>query len=135
MGVLIPGAYYEVHCRDKGEEERVVFKLRHDDPLPIPRRQFRRINEQMALFFMAWKLIITVDGGRTWLEWDAERDLPGWKDYETSNYRFIQDVSFSGEGIGTMKILPIRWPNSLTLHSDDWGRTWKVAQVAQADPK
>lgn len=120
----VPGAYYKFESGNAAETQwQEIATFRHDDPVPIPREQVRRMNESVAYLFMGWMYAVTTDGGKSWTVWNAEHDLPGWR---CCNHRLINDVTLNTDGTGTMKCHVIdssrgEVPKLLTR---DFGRTW-----------
>lgn len=125
IDVFLPGAYYVFQSVAEGSNSwNEIFTFRHDDPVPIPRNQIRFVNEQIAYVFMGWMYAATVDGGRTWQVWDADKDL---QNCECSNYGLIKDVRLAADGIGIMKLnrqVPGRIGKATELHTTDYGRHW-----------
>ena len=124
-GGVVPGAYYRFEAALEGLSDwHEVMTFRHDDPVEIPKDQFRVINARLAYAFMGWMYAVTTDGGRTWSVWDAGVDLPDWK---CCNYGLIRDVELNPSGAGLMRLQVIRGrPGEVPeLSTADFGRHWK----------
>ena len=120
----VPGAYYKFESGDAAKNHwREIATFRHDDPLPIPREQVRRVNDGVAYLFMGWMYAVTTDGGKSWSVWNAERDLPAW---QCCNYRLIGDVALNADGTGTMtcNVIDSARGEVPKLLTRDFGRTW-----------
>jgi hypothetical protein len=120
----VPGAYYKFESSDAAKNQwREIATFRHDDPVPIPREQVRRINHKVAYLFMGWMYAVTTDGGKSWTVWNAKRDLPGW---QCCNYRLIGDVMLNADGTGTMmcNVIDTARGEVPRLLTRDFGRTW-----------
>jgi len=121
---FVGGAYYDFRSAPATSENwQTIMTFRNDDAVPIPQRNVRFVNEQVAYAFIGWKYAITTDAGRTWNVWNAEKDLPGW---QCCNYRLIDDVEVRPDGSGKMIMEPIpgRSGELPELHTADFGRHW-----------
>ena len=120
----VAGAYYDFRYTLVGSENwSTIMTFRHDDPVPIPRKNVRFVNDQIAYVFMGWKYAITTDSGKTWSLWNAETDLPGWR---CCNYELIGDIDIRPNGSGKMTTNQIlgRSGELPVLHTTDFGRHW-----------
>jgi hypothetical protein len=101
-----------------------VMTFVHTDDVGLLKDQVRFVDDRIAYFFIAWKYAVTTDGGRTWSQWDAEKELP---DCNYCNYQLIRDVKLHIDGTGRMMLDPT--PNTpgapSELHTRDHGRHWK----------
>lgn len=121
---LLPGAYYVFQSAPVGSDSwKEIFTFRHDDPVPIPRERIRLVNEQVGYAFMGWMYAVTIDGGKTWQVWDADKDM---QNCECSNYGLIKDVRLVADGSGTMELnrVPLRIGKLPELYTTDYGRHW-----------
>jgi len=121
---FVGGAYYDFRSAPISSENwQTIMTFRHDDPVPIPRKNVRFVNEEVAYAFMGWKYVITTDSGKTWSLWNAEKDLARW---QCCNYQLIKDVEVKRNGSGKMIMEPIpgRRGELPELHTTDFGRHW-----------
>jgi len=120
--VTVAGAFYVLECQTgSGSSWREIATFRHDDQITIPRDQLRAVNADVAYFYIGWIYAVTSDGGKSWVVWDAENDLPGW---QPADYRFITGVELQPDGKGTMRVSTLRFPYD-RLVTDDFGKTWR----------
>jgi hypothetical protein len=123
-GGFVPGAYYVFRSTRIGSDEwQEIMTFRHDDPVPISRKQVQFVNEKIGYAFMGWMYAVTTDGGGNWSVWRAEKDLPNW---HCCNYKLIQEVHLAPNGVGTMKLKPIQQREGEVpeLHTRDFGQHW-----------
>ena len=121
---IVGGAYYDFRSAPVGSENwQTVMTFRHDDPVPIPRKNVRFVDEHVAYAFMGWKYAVTTDSGKTWSIWDAGKDLPHW---QCCNYELIQNVVVGSDGSGKMslKMISGRSGEVPDLQTRDFGRHW-----------
>jgi hypothetical protein len=122
----VNGAYYVFEAGAVGTNTwREILTFRHDDHPKIPADQVRFVNDQIGYLFMGWVYAVTVDGGNTWSEWDARRDLTHW---QCCNYQLIRDVKIAQDGTGIMRLNPIqnRSGEVPELRTIDYGKHWQV---------
>jgi hypothetical protein len=119
------GTFYRFEVLPVGAEHwREVTTFLHDDAIPIPREQMRRVTDQIAYFFIGWTCAVTADGGQTWAVWTAARDLPNW---QCCNYRLIRDMTIREDGSGTMLCDTLEGHSGEVprLETADFGHTWQ----------
>ncbi|MDX2033539.1 MAG: hypothetical protein SF339_22875 [Blastocatellia bacterium] len=119
------GIYYT--CTSVSGEIRnyeEIFTLRQDRIVTDLAKHVCFINESIAYIFMGWIYSVTVDGGKTWVTWDAEKNMYGWQCCDST---LIQDVTISANGSGKMTlnqaIIPAGAP--LVLWTNDYGKHWR----------
>ena len=78
-----------------------VMTFVHTDDVGLLKDQVRFGDDRIAYFCIAWKYAVTTDGGRTWSQWDAEKELP---DCNYCNYQLIRDVKLHIDGTGRMML-------------------------------
>jgi hypothetical protein len=122
---FVPGAYYVFEWIDNSNKRHEIMTFRHDDRVPISERSVFFLNERIAYVFMGWMYAITTDGGKNWSVWTAERDLPHW---QCCNYRLITDVTLGSDGLGVMRLNPIKDRDGEVseLHTVDYGKHWRA---------
>ena len=120
-GGFVPGAYYVFESRRRDSETwREILTFRHDDPIPIPKRQVRFVNDDVAF---GWMFAVTTDKGSTWSKWSAKSDLPDW---QCCNYGLIRDIELTATGSGKMWLDTTRNTRGVVpeLKTIDFGRHW-----------
>jgi hypothetical protein len=123
-GGFVAGAYYVFQSAQSGANAwHEIMTFRHDDPVRIPREQVRFVQDKIGYAFMGWMYAVTTDEGRTWIVWDATKDLPNWT---YRNYGLIRDMSIRLDGSGTMTLdpIPARQGEAPMLCTKDYGRHW-----------
>lgn len=121
---FVPGAYYVFSSRQGSSENwQEIMTFRHDDPIEVPDKNVRIVNDKVALIFMGWKSAVTLDSGKTWNLWDAEKEIPNW---QCCPYGLIKEVTMSenGEGIIILDVRPGK-NQPKELFTSDFGKTWK----------
>ncbi len=120
---LVGGAYYVFESAAAGSESWAeIMRVRHDDPVEIPREQVRFVNERVGYAFMRYNYAVTTDGGVTWSVWDATEDLPHWRRTRAN----INEVQLAPDGTGTMRLTSSTNQEVPELHTGDYGRTWSA---------
>lgn len=120
---LVGGAYYVFESAAAGSESSTeIMRVRHDDPVEIPREQVRFVNYQVGYVFMRYKYAVTTDGGVTWSVWDATADLPQWRRTRAT----IKEVRLAPDGTGTMSLASSTNQEAPELHTTDYGRQWSA---------
>lgn len=126
------GRYYTFGFKTKyqsykgpAEKTRLIFNFRQDEAVLPPMDQVNILNESIAYVYMGWMYSVSLDSGRTWHWWDAERNLPGWK---CCDPKLIQSVEIAPDGTGRMIIKPSmeRPGGTLSLHTKDYGQHWTI---------
>lgn len=109
------------------ETTSIVFNILLKEAVPLTTNRVKIFNDQIAYVYLGWIYSVTLDGGRSWHLWDAERNLPEWNCCDAD---LIKDISISEQGDGVMIILPdSRKPESLLyLRTRDFGQHWKKDQ-------
>src|SRR5262249_1169731 len=109
---------------DDQERARIIFNILPDEAVPLSTNLVNIISDKIAYVYLGWMYSVTLDGGKTWHLWDAERNLPGW---DCCNPGLIQEINLSDQGSGVMTLRPD--PNKpesqVSLHTDDFGQHWK----------
>jgi hypothetical protein len=113
---------FESHRHDSNDWNRVIETCT-DDEIAIPRDWVRFVSDQTAYIFTVDKYAITMNGGNTWVVWEAAQaeinaEHPGsW---------FIKEVQVTYDGSGTL-VLASRTNTHLTkeLHTNDFGHSWR----------
>jgi hypothetical protein len=119
--VPVPGAFYTYQYRTEHQREwRELLTFRHDDQIPIPHETFHFVNSDFFYFFIGWVFVATPDHGKSWILWDASKDLDGWR---SVNYRFIDRIEMASDGTGIMYLNPLNYPHT-RLITTTFGRRW-----------
>jgi hypothetical protein len=80
------------------------------------------VNENIAYFFFGWCYAVTLDNGKHWALWDAERSLDNWNCCDSN---LIRSITLTAQGNGVMEIQEDSSNRHLTkLYTIDFGRTW-----------
>lgn len=109
------------------EEWCEVLSARLDDDVPIPKEQFRFLNDETAYFYIYNKYAVTVDGSRTWSVWDAGENV---RDCAGCGRPYIKEVSIWPDGSGVMKLTPRLEGGGITeLHTRDFGLRWEESMT------
>src|SRR5262245_26204601 len=94
-GVFLGGAYFVFYAAAEGSNDwREFIWKRRDDPIPIPGSLFHFVNEYIGHVSTGAKYTVTMDGGRTWRYWEAEKELP--PDWQYS-YKDIKAVRIGAD--------------------------------------
>jgi hypothetical protein len=96
-----------------------IFSLRLDKTIPIPANQIVFISEKVGYVYMGWLFSATVDGAKSWHQWDAEMEFPDWKCCDPN---LIQKVEMTPEGKGTMTLEMSG--KLMLLQTADYGQHW-----------
>lgn len=122
-GGFVGGAYYVFQAAKQDSDNWTeIMVVRHDDPIDIPRKQLRFVNDQIGYTFMNRKFASTIDGGITWSVWDAVDNLQDWKLTRAS----ISDVHIEPNGDGAMKLVSFTDHPPPNLFTKDYGKIWVV---------
>lgn len=102
---------------------KVIFNIRFDATVDVTANQVKFYDDKKVSAYMGWMYSVTIDAGKTWYLWDAERDLPGWK---CCNPGLIKSVSISDQGVGQMilQIDPNKHESQIYLRTTDFGQHW-----------
>ena len=122
----VAGAVFNFYSsRDRGATWTQVLSFRHDDPVPLEYAKVVRFNDTLVAIYMGWTYSLTRDGGKTWVQWDATKDLPGWV---CCNYRLIRGLEFRPDGKGTlhMSVIDPSRHEYQEMVTEDFGGTWRV---------
>jgi hypothetical protein len=120
---LLPlwNAYHDYYVRTSDSDRwKLIFTLIFDDPLKIPKKQIRKIDNQAVYVFIGWMYSVTTDGGKTWNTWNGN---PKSAQFVGTGYGFIDDIIIDANGVGTMLI----WNKDkkiVNLVTNNFGRTW-----------
>ena len=107
----------------ENDHKQTIFTIRHDKTVPIPRDNVVFINDKIGYVYMGWLFAVTIDGGITWHQWDAETELSDWQCCDPD---LIQNVTIASSGSGTMtlKAKLQQQEKVLMLHTKDYGLHW-----------
>jgi hypothetical protein len=121
---FLPGAnYFFMESRNSGNRWHQIMYSRSDDPQLPPCQNIKYLSEDHYWVWMWDQFAVTVDGGKTWNEWQSTN---GWASGECCNYGLIEDVEFSSSTSGRMFLNPVSGRNPATeLITMDGGITWK----------
>src|SRR6266550_5739499 len=102
--ILLPRYFFVFESAPtKSNDWQGVMTDQTDNSIPIPKDKVRFVNDKMAYVFLKSVFATTVDGGHTWMVWDAKKNVPDW---QCCNQAFIRDVSISADGKGTITLAP-----------------------------
>lgn len=125
--VIPKGRYYTFSIKrivDKDERTRKIFNILLNESFLVKSEYIKVLDDNIAYVYLGWMYSVTVDGGRTWNLWNAERDLPEWT---CCNPGLIKEINLSIQGDGTMTLQPD--PNNsglnILLRTVDFGKHWK----------
>ena len=106
------------------ETTSIIFNILLEEAVPFNPNQVKILSDKIAYVYMGWIYSVTLDGGRAWHLWDAERNLPEWKCCDAG---LIRDISISdhGNGIMTLRPDPTKPESLVYLRTDDFGQRWK----------
>jgi hypothetical protein len=97
-----------------------IMTVHLDDPDPIPSGNVRFVNNKVAYVFLYDKLAVTANRGFSWSSWSLGQANPEWRPKRA----IIRDVILSEDGSGTMAIEVFISSAKITLHTQDFGKTW-----------
>lgn len=102
----------------------IVFNILLDQAVSLNPNQVKIFSDKVAYVYLGWMYSVTLDGGKSWHLWDAEKNLPEWTCCDS---KLIKDVTISEQGVGTMALRPHpRNPETLIyLRTDDFGQHWR----------
>ena len=102
----------------------IIFNILLEETVLVNSNQVKILSDKIAYVYLGWMYSVTLDGGKAWHLWDAERNLPGWNCCDSG---LIRDVNISDHGNGIMTLRPDpNKPESLIyLHTDDFGQSWR----------
>jgi hypothetical protein len=105
------------------ENWQEIVNFRHDDRPKIPTEQVIFLSDHIAYLYMGWIYSVSVDGGKSWSVWNAEKDL---RDWQCCNYQLIRSVQLTPDGYGRMTLNPIpnRSGEVQELFTTDYGQHW-----------
>ncbi len=119
------GTYYSFENYNKESKDwESLITVRYDKGRRLPFANVNYVNDQIVYMHLGWMFVVTVDGGKTWLKWDAESSLPNWKCCDPD---LITSVSIAEDGKGTMKLKNFTTDPSLPPHelrTKNFGATW-----------
>jgi hypothetical protein len=114
------GTYYTFSVsQSPGNEHEIMTVQQKNLELPL-KNYVQFINEGIGYIFMGSRYAVTTDNGKTWTNWDAEKDLLDW---QCCDRWPIQKVDMASDGVGTMT-LSASPQSQLILHTKDYGRNW-----------
>jgi hypothetical protein len=118
---FINGAFYAF---DSGPSQsgpwKQIMMVHLDDPEPIPTNNVIFVDSKIAYVFLYDKLAVTTDAGLSWSSWELAQGNEKWKPKKA----IIRNVLLSTNGTGTMTIEVFASGEEITLHTQDFGRSW-----------
>lgn len=79
-GVSPKGIYYTFEAQKKGTNIWKSFlTFRQDEYISPAQSQIHIINDKLAYVFMGWLYAVTINGGESWIYWNAENELQTWE--------------------------------------------------------
>lgn len=124
----LPGARYVFQSAPIGSENwNEILTVSVDDAIPIPRDQSSFVLDHVGYMFFSNYYMVTIDSGRTWSVWDANKDLP----VEHKQYNLwpaVKKVKMRADGVGTMTLY--QWiskeDKGPDLVTSDYGEHWTI---------
>lgn len=145
MVFAAPGGYYRYEVKTASDWRwRKILMYRLPTPSPIPRKQFRRLGDACAYFFVEDLFGITRDGGLTW---SFRGGSSGGFSYLPFSFQQldprarIESLTINKDGTGTIRLLNYDYAKMKSLAGQDFetvdfGATWTEmpAQSGWASP-
>ena len=130
-GIVMPGAFFICESAPVGSNEWQEFNaFRTDEAVRISvfRERFRFANDQTAYFYPQDDFLVTTDAGRNWSTVRTIFPKPGGPPL----YWAIAEARVEADGKGQAKIEAYddeaKDRVSLEVNTEDYGRSWSVAQ-------
>lgn len=125
-GGFVPGAYYVFESAPVSTGNwRKIMVYRHDDPMPIPRERVRFVSDRIAYIFIGFMYAVTLDSGRTWSVWRADKSV---SQFNGCKYLLPAEITIATDGTGSMTLLPLNQECASTrkLYTTDYGKHWSA---------
>jgi hypothetical protein len=123
MPAATAGAYYVFYSKSPGSSNwQKIMTFRHDDPIDIPERQVRFVNDSVAYFFIGPFFVVTTNKGESWTTWDAYKAIP---DIKCCYYGVIDDAVIQPDGTGKLSLDPQAVPDRPQRETRDFGIQWE----------
>ena len=106
------------------ETTSIIFNILLEEAVPFNSNQVKILSDKIAYVYLGWMYSVTLDGGRAWHLWDAERNLPEWKCCDPGLLREV-NISDQGNGIMTLRPDPTKPESLVYLRTNDFGKSWK----------
>jgi len=117
---------YEFESKRRDSEEwNTALVFLYDGFHEMSQDQIKFVDQNTAYIFLGWKIAVTSDAGKSWAEWDGEKDLDGWT---CCNYSLIRSVDLDRSGNGRMKLdfyLDEKKKDFLILQTSNYGKNWR----------
>lgn len=128
-----PGAFYRYEVKRPGDwwwQEIVMTQFATE---PIPRDQFRRLNDLCAYFYQNDLFAITRDGGVTWsLRGGASGGFsyPAFSPQQVGSGAYIESLTIESDGTGSLQLqnydyVKLKPLPSQNFETSDFGMTWQ----------
>jgi hypothetical protein len=122
-GVDPPGIYYTFQSFDSDWSEwQSIMTVRQDEQVPVPKDSVVFFGDATGYAHMGSLYAVTVDGGKHWSVWDAERD------FETGRWCehwLIEKVEITTSGQGSMVLVCVQADDKWVLKTSNFGQNWK----------
>ncbi len=114
--------YYQLYCSNFSEGT-AVMSMYNPDPNLQPEKNLHFLGGGKIYFYFGWKYAISLDNGKTWDIWSADRKL---KDFQAGEYNLIKQVNIETNGTGKMELDRDKETSKYisSLFTTDYGRTW-----------
>jgi len=120
--MILPQYVFVLQASDtRPDHWREIMSWRVNDPIPIQRKQVKRLDRNVVYAFGNWLYAVTTDGGVSWSRWDGKRH------FRKSTFVLIKSVTMRSNGEGTMRVSYKPDPNTFAeqwLATDDFGQHW-----------
>lgn len=115
--------YYQLYCNNFSEGT-AVLSVYHPNADLQPEKNLYFLNDGKIYFYFGWKFAISLDNGKTWNVWSADRKL---RDFQTEEYDLIKNAVIEKNGTGKMELNRNNKSNKLTLTlvTKDYGQHWQ----------
>ena len=128
--VFPPGSYYAFESAPSGSNVwKTIITVPTDQAEPIPRNQIQFVNNHIAYIFFGSYYMVTIDGGGTWLLWDANKELPVEQFMKEYNlWPAIKEVELKADGTGKMTLSEIQKERGKgpALFTTNYGQHWSI---------
>lgn len=115
--------YYQLYC-EKFTKATAVFSMYNPSSEINPEQNVQFLSDGKASFYFGWKFAVTIDAGKIWNVWSADRKL---KDFQAGEYNLIKSAKIEKDGTGTMELSRQEEnPNLIKkLYTKDFGKNWE----------
>lgn len=121
--IIAPGACYSFYSRNnKNNQWQKVFSLQFDDPISVPDKHIRFVNDKVGYIFLGEIYAVTTDAGDSWALWNSDNFSESFPEI---NARSIKYVKILPDGTGVMEFY--KYPEDstvITLITSDYGKFW-----------